>query len=77
MDQPLLLLREETVLWPTAAEKIGNWHRGIVRRGGPLHDEMAQGRGGKNLATPDSRGRQHQQPRQTRGIRRGDQPYLD
>ena len=25
---------------------------GARRRGGPLHDEMAQGRGGEELATP-------------------------
>ena len=40
---------------------------GDRRRGGPLHDEMAQGRGGEELATPHSRGRQEQHPRETGG----------
>ena len=31
---------------------------GLRRRGRPLNDEMAQGRGGEELATPRSRGRQ-------------------
>ena len=41
---------------------------GNRRRGGPLHDEMAQGRGGEELATPHSEGRQEeQQPREAGG----------
>ena len=48
----------------------------IYIRGGPLHDEMAQGRGGEELATPHSRGHQEQQPRETGGRRGGEkQPY--
>ena len=38
---------------------------GYRRRGGPLHDEVAQGRGGEELETPHSRGSQEQQPRGT------------
>ena len=37
------------------------------RRGGPLHDEMAQGRGGEELATPRGSGRHEQQQRETEG----------
>ena len=46
------------------------------RRSRPLHDEVAQGRGGEELATPRSRGRQEQQPRETRrGAGWRGQPY--
>ena len=40
---------------------------GDRRRGGSLLDKMAQGRGGKELVTPHSRGREEQQQRQTGG----------
>ena len=45
---------------------------GDRRRGGPLHDDMAQGRGAKGLATPHSGGRQEQQPRVTGGAGGGE-----
>ena len=48
------------MLWPRAAKKSRDWHRGIVDAA-DLHDEMAQGRGGEELATLRSRGRQQQQ----------------
>ena len=37
---------------------------GNGRRGGPLHDEMAQVQGVEELATPHDRGRQEQQSRE-------------
>ena len=37
------------------------------RRGGLLHDEMAQGRGGEELATPRNRGRQERRQGETGG----------
>ena len=40
---------------------------GDRRRGGSLHDEIAQGRGGEQLAAPHSRERQEQQPKGNRG----------
>ena len=57
-SSPLLLGVETVLLWPSAAP-------GDRRRGGPFYDEMAQGRGGEELAMPHSRGRQEQQPRET------------
>ena len=53
-----LVLGVETVLWPTAAKNGGKWYRGSRRSGGMFHDEVAQGRGGEQLATPHNRGRQ-------------------
>ena len=52
-----------------AEDGLKEWEMapGDRRRGGPLHGEMAQGRGGEDLATPYSRGRQEQQPRETGG----------
>ena len=47
----------ETVLWPSAVKKGGKWD-GSRRSGGMFHDEVAQGRGGEQLATPRSRGRE-------------------
>ena len=68
-DSSHLLFRiETTVLWPRAAN-TNEWELapGDRRGGGPLHEEMAQGRGGEELATTHSRGRQEQQPRETGG----------
>ena len=44
---------------------------GDRRRGGPLHDEMVQGRSGEELSAPRSRKRQEQQQRETGGVGRG------
>ena len=37
------------------------------RRGGTIHDEMAQGRGGEELATARNRGRQERRQGETGG----------
>ena len=37
------------------------------RRGGPIRDEMTQGRGGEELATPRNRGRQERRQGETGG----------
>ena len=57
------------MLWPRAAN-TNEWELapGDRRRGGPLHDEMAQGRGGEQPAAPHSRGREEQQPRESGGV---------
>ena len=54
-----LVFGVETVLSPTAAKKEG-WEEvsGSRRSGGMFHDEVVQGRGGEQLATPRNRARQ-------------------
>ena len=46
----------ETVLWPTVAKTGGKVVSGSRLRGGMFHDEVAQGRGGEELATSRNRG---------------------
>ena len=70
-DSSPLLFGVETVLSPRAAKKSGKRYPGGRRRCGPLHDEMAQGRGGEDLATPHSKGRQERRQGKTAGTRGG------
>ena len=65
------------MLMQRATKKSGNSYRGVVHAVDPLHDEMAQGRGGEELATPHSRGSQEEQhPRGTRGTGGGEAVLL-
>ena len=70
-------VRSRDFFMAEAGEEEWEWELapGDHRRGGPLHDEMAQGRGGEELARPHSRERQEQQPTETGGGRREEQPY--
>ena len=65
------------MLWSRAANN-NEWELppGDSRGGGPLHDKMAQGPGGEEMATPHSRGSQEQQPRETGGGRGGEAAVL-
>ena len=53
------------MLWSRAANKVGSGTGGRGRAG-PLHDEMAQGRVGQELANPRNNGRQQHQQGDTR-----------
>ena len=62
------------MLWPRAAKKSGNWHRGIVDAVDRVMMEWRRGEAEKELATPHSRRRQEQQPREAREAGRGEKP---
>ena len=48
-----LLFGAETVLWPRAGKKTGNWHRGVVYAADRLMTRWPRGEAKEELATPD------------------------